>query len=299
MCTYQGTTQQRHTALFNVNYAGYISFSAFLLTLTYDRIQTYLYQITVHLSNELKHGLVTRTRIYYGQYMSLTSFTYALLAGLLPSLVWLFFWLREDREHPEPRKMLAISFFGGMLAVIAAIFIERFIQMTVTDETTRYALWAATEEFLKLAVVALIALRSRYDDEPIDAMIYCITVALGFAALENALFIMGPLSGGAIAQSIVTGNMRFIGATLVHVVSSATIGFCIGYVFYKGHLLKFLAGIVGLSAAIALHAAFNLSIINAGAAETLKAFGWVWGAVVLLIVLFEEIKAVRPETLCE
>jgi hypothetical protein len=55
--------------------------------------------------------------------------------------------------------------------------------------------------------------------------------------------------------------------------------------------LYLLAGVAG---AIAIHTGFNLSIINASASDTLKTFGWIWGAVVILIVLFEEVKAVKP-----
>jgi RsiW-degrading membrane proteinase PrsW (M82 family) len=125
-------------------------------------------------------------------------------------------------------------------------------------------------------------------------MIYCATVALGFAAVENTLFIMGPLSIGSVSQAIVTGNMRFIGATLVHVVSSCFVGFLLGYTFYHRIWTKIIAVVFGLAGAIALHAAFNLSILNVSSVDALKAFGWVWGAVVILIILFEEIKAVHP-----
>src|SRR3989338_8955040 len=226
--------------------------------------------------------------------MSSTALLYALLSGILPSFIWIFFWLREDRQYPEPRSLLVACFFGGMLAVGAAVFIEQYIAKIYTDPTIRYTLWAATEEILKFIAIALIGIRSQANDEPIDAMIYCIVVALGFAALENALFIMGPLSDGEIARSIVTGNMRFMGATLLHVVSSAAVGFTLGYVFYHGKVAKFIAIIVGLLGSIAIHAAFNLSIIEAGPAETLKTFSWIWGAVVIMIILFEEIKVVRP-----
>ena len=91
--------------------------------------------------------------------------------------------------------------------------------------------------------------------------------------------------------------MRFIGATLVHVVSSSFIGFMVGYVFYRGWFAKAIATLIGLTGAITLHATFNLSIINANSIDTLKAFGWIWGAVVILIILFEEVKAVRPKPL--
>ncbi len=220
---------------------------------------------------------------------------YALLAGLLPSLIWLWFWVREDRLHPEPRSLLFACFFGGMAAVLGAVFVEKYIASVYSDSTVRYTLWAATEEILKFIAVAIIAFRSKENDEPIDAMIYCIVVALGFAALENALFIMGPLSGGEIAKSIVTGNMRFMGATLLHIVTTATIGFALGYVFYYGRVVKTIAVLIGLGAAIFIHTAFNLSIIEASPADTLKTFSWIWGAVVILIILFEEVKVVRPK----
>ncbi len=227
--------------------------------------------------------------------MAFNSFLYSLIAGLLPSLLWLFFFVHEDQAHRRHRSIIFGCFLGGMAAVIIAVFAEKAIADAVSDISLRYTLWAATEEILKFIVVMAVALHTRANEEPIDAMIYCATVALGFAAVENTLFILGPLSNGAVSQAIVTGNMRFIGATLVHVVSSSFIGFTLGYAFYHRYIAKSLAAIVGLAGAIALHAAFNLSIISANSTDTLKTFGWVWGAVVIVIILFEEIKAVHPQ----
>ncbi|MDQ2932812.1 MAG: PrsW family intramembrane metalloprotease [bacterium] len=227
--------------------------------------------------------------------MSFTAIAYALLSGLLPSLIWLWFWLREDSDHPEPRSLLIGCFFGGMLAVIAAIFAEQFVAKLYTDPTIRYTLWAAIEEIFKFIAVAIIGLMAVSNDEPIDAMLYCIITALGFAALENALFILSPLSEGEIAKAIVTGNMRFIGATLLHVVSSAIVGFLLGYVFYKSWFAKICAVIVGLTLATLIHASFNISIISADSNDTLRTFGWIWAGVVLLIILFEEVKVIKPK----
>jgi len=228
--------------------------------------------------------------------MTFSTLIYALIAGLLPSLIWLWFWTRED-ANTEPKSLIAGLFVGGVVAVIAAVFAERFIASLGFDPSLQYTLWAAVEEIFKFIAVAVIALNSDYNDEPIDAMIYCIVAALGFAALENTLFLLTPLSSGLVAQSLVTGNMRFIGATLVHIVSTATIGFGLGYAYYKGYLAKTIAIIVGLLTAITFHAAFNLSIINGTTNDTLRAFAWVWGAVVLLMVLFEEVKVVKPKSL--
>jgi RsiW-degrading membrane proteinase PrsW (M82 family) len=228
---------------------------------------------------------------------SLNTFIYAFFAGILPSLLWLFFFTRESSGHKKPRGIILGCFIGGGFAVIVAIFAEKIIADSVIDPTTRYTLWAAFEEIVKFIVAGMIIFHSRATEDPVDAMVYCASVALGFAAIENTLFILGPLAHGSIAQAIITLNMRFIGATLVHVVSSALVGFMVGYVFYHGKLLKFTVALVGLAGAIALHATFNLSIINATSTDTLKAFAWIWAAVVILIILFEEVKAVQPRPL--
>ena len=227
--------------------------------------------------------------------MPLTVLSYALLASIIHSFVWLAFWLREDAVHPEPRWLIAITFLAGAIAVILAIISEKYAADLITNQTYQYIAWAAIEEIIKILAVAFFSLNSIYNDEPIDAMIYCITVALGFAAVENTLFILAPLMQGELAQSITTGSMRFIGATLVHTVSSALIGFALGYTFYRGAITKLLTVSLGIIGAIALHASFNLSIINARPDDALKTFMWIWTAVVILIILFEEIKAVKPQ----
>jgi len=127
--------------------------------------------------------------------MSFSTLAYSLIAGLFPSLIWLWFWTRED-SNSEPRSLLIGLFLGGFLAVLGAIFAEQYIASLGLNSSLKYTLWAATEEIFKFVAVAVVALNSDYNDEPIDAMIYCIVTALGFAALENTLFLLTPLAGG-------------------------------------------------------------------------------------------------------
>lgn len=229
--------------------------------------------------------------------MVISVLPYALFAGTLPSVIWLFYWLREDVDHPEPTKLIVSCFFAGACAVIIAIFGEKFFADLSSDQSVRYMLWAGVEEIVKFFVMLVVAYRSVYNDEPIDAMIYMITVALGFAAIENTLFILDPFQSNLFAQGLALQSMRFVGATLVHVVCSALIGFSLGYFFYKNAAVQIFSVILGIIAAITLHSLFNLSIINATTAGTIKIFMWIWAAVVVLMILFEEIKAVRPNKL--
>jgi len=220
--------------------------------------------------------------------------TYALLIGVVPTLLWLWFWLKEDNLHPEPRSIIAISFIAGCTSVIVAIIVEGFFKdIIVGNETFLYIAWALTEELVKFTAIAIVALRSIHMDEPIDAMIYSITVALGFSALENVFFILFGAGTGELSNMIITSNLRFLGATLVHVVSSASIGFMIGLSFYKNSFTKVFSVIIGVILATVLHASFNLAIINASDMNALKVFGWVWFSVIILMILFVEEKNIK------
>ncbi len=224
---------------------------------------------------------------------------YALLGGILPALVWLLFWLREDRKNPEPKRLIMRTFILGMIAVILVLPLQKGVEMLFAGGITilSLAVWAFLEEGLKLGAGYFGGLASREDNEPIDPMIYMITAALGFVSLENALFILGPMLGGDIATSIITGNLRFIGASLLHVVSSAIIGVSISFSFYSSKGVRLLAGILGLGLAIIFHTGFNVAIIKWDEMGTLYAFGTVWIAIVAMIFAFEKAKTLRaPNT---
>src|SRR3989344_2152376 len=79
---------------------------------------------------------------------------------------------------------------------------------------------AAIGGVVKFAAASLAALRLRIFDEPLDAVIYLVTAALGFSAFENVLFLLAPLQTGDVFASIITGDLRFIGASLLHTLSS-------------------------------------------------------------------------------
>ncbi|MEK7180046.1 MAG: PrsW family glutamic-type intramembrane protease [Patescibacteria group bacterium] len=250
-------------------------------------------------------------------------FFFALLGGIFPALIWLWFWLHEDRKHPEPKKFIALAFFAGMLAVPFILPLEKITWdivcgsmqgvgqklscASLQDVNLMYALspfsiivlfsiWAFFEEIFKFGASYLAVLRKKETDEPVDAVIYLITTALGFAALENTLFIMqllqGPLPEG-ISNSIITGNLRFIGATLLHTVASATIGIFMALSFYKKKHDKRVSLFWGISSAGILHTAFNFFIMKDDGIHVLTVFVFVWVAIIALMLFLERIKKIR------
>src|SRR3989338_9829930 len=106
----------------------------------------------------------------------------AATTGVLPALLWLWFWLREDRPHPEPKRMLFACFLSGMLSVAFVLPLETFIQHQVEAYKWRIIAWASIEEILKFLAAFIVLYKSGEADEPIDWPIYLITVSLGFAA---------------------------------------------------------------------------------------------------------------------
>src|SRR3990167_6654370 len=133
---------------------------------------------------------------------------YALLGGVLPALVWLAFWLHEDYKHPEPRGLILKTFLYGMVAVALVLPCQKVVDSFLPGTTTTaILLWVILEEVFKFSAAYLGGLKSVEDNEPIDPIIYMITAALGFVALENTLFIFGPLIGKDIVGSVVTGNL--------------------------------------------------------------------------------------------
>ena len=217
----------------------------------------------------------------------------AFAGGLLPALAWLWFWRRED-SHPEPRRLVALAFFAGMIAVAVVVPLEKLVAPFLTSTTLLFTVWSAMEEVIKYLAARMSVLKRREDDEPIDPVIYMVTVALGFAAAENTLFLLSPLSGGTFIQTLMTGNLRFIGATLLHVLASSVIGVALGLSFYKSRRTKRWYALLGVILAALLHSGFNFLILNTPEEHLLRTFGFVWIGVIVLLAVLEYIKRIHP-----
>lgn len=218
---------------------------------------------------------------------------YALLGGILPALIWLFFWLREDSYHPEPISLIFKTFITGSLAVIMVLPYQQLIGSIFPGMSiVTFLLWAILEESFKFGAAYFVAIRNRENNEPLDPMIYMIVAALGFVALENALFIISPLLQSDIADGVLTGNLRFIGASLLHIVSSSVIGSALALNFYKSKKEKILWSVFAFIIAVAIHTTYNLFIIDQNGLGMFLTFGAVWAGITLLILMFERVKMI-------
>lgn len=189
--------------------------------------------------------------------------------GILPSFIWLAYYLRKD-THPESTPMILKIFLWGMLIALPAVFIElgvleTFKQLKIPELATVFLNVfigvALVEEMLKYLIIREKVLNHHEFDEPTDAAIYMIIAALGFAAIENILilFQLGPtfLFGKALEISI----FRFWGATLLHALASGLIGYFLALsIMAKQNKSKML--IFGLTVGVLLHGLYNFSIMK-------------------------------------
>lgn len=219
------------------------------------------------------------------------------LMGLLSSILWLLFYLREDC-HPEPKRLVLKIFGWGMLVAPLAIVLQylflglwnaylgpsslwralgelftRAGTAPMTGETiatlAHLLVLAGIEEYLKYLVVKTEVMDDPEFNEPVDAVEYLIIAALGFAAAENVLIaftsLPAPTAVTAVGQaaSEIFGasrvlGARFFGATLLHAFSSAILGY---FLAVKLSRLKPWALPAGLALATGLHALFNYFIL--------------------------------------
>ncbi|HAS80649.1 MAG: hypothetical protein UR25_C0002G0019 [Candidatus Nomurabacteria bacterium GW2011_GWE1_32_28] len=214
----------------------------------------------------------------------------ALLGGIIPALFWLWFWLKEDNQKPEPKGLIASLFFIGMISVLFIIPVQKFLQSSIDSYQWQIISWASAEELIKYLSVVIILYKTNRIDEPIDWPIFLITVALGFAALENTMFLIKPISLNDATVGLLTGQLRFLGSTLLHAVSSGIIGISLGLSFSKVKFIKKVYLFWGLIFAITLHSSFNFFIIDSNGNNSFKILGFLWVVTIIIMLLFEKLR---------
>lgn len=219
---------------------------------------------------------------------------YAVLGGALPAILWLWFWLRqEDGDDKEPTGLIIMSFVLGGVMVLLAIWLQRYSATLILDKTWQIIAFASIEEILKMLAVIVVVFGSGHIDQPIDYPMYFIAAALGFAALENVFFLINPLQVDGTVVGLLTGNLRFLGSTLLHAIASSMIGSAFGLAFYIKRLKKTYA-IIGLLFAIVLHSLFNFFIMKGSGENFLSVFGFLWVVAIINILIFEKLRRMSP-----
>jgi len=191
-----------------------------------------------------------------------------LIVGVAPCLLWLLFYLFQD-HHPEPKREILSVFFLGAAMTVPAIWMEKFLidsfngfglPALATILLIDIVAVALVEEFFKYAAVWIKEqeINQNYQlDEPVDFVIYMVVAALGFAMVENLLFLLRPDISPLFARSLV----RSLTAILLHTLTSGILGYYMAMTFcHRERKLSLLA--TGFIIISFLHGLYNFSIMK-------------------------------------
>jgi protease PrsW len=216
--------------------------------------------------------------------------------GLLPSVVWLIFFDLEEAERFQPIRDVLYAFLVGAVSTFVALLAQMALLRLMPGwgisphDTYGVSIFAFVEELVKFSAVFFLVSRRTSFSKPLDAMIYMITVALGFAAVENiaSLINQGGLEAAITsAKSIEVVVLRFLGATLLHSVTAGIIGFHWAVGWVRGRLV-WLHILIGILVAGLLHSVFNYLILTTGPASWALAF--VATIAFFVLIDFEELR---------
>lgn len=178
---------------------------------------------------------------------------YFFLSFIFPFL-WVFYFYKKDK-HPEPFLGLFFAFFLGIASAIISYFFQDLASDFLIDRFYRFLVFAFIEEFLKFFLIWLLIFPQKIFDEPVDAMIYMMFSALGFAFLENAFFVFRSVDFDIFLTLI----FRFFGANLLHVLASSLIGYGYAFSIKTRRILPFL---ISFFSGTLLHFIYNYLIIS-------------------------------------
>ncbi|NLM97632.1 MAG: PrsW family intramembrane metalloprotease [Halanaerobiaceae bacterium] len=146
------------------------------------------------------------------------------IISILPGILWVWYYYKKDKYDPEPARLILRDFFLGIILVIPAGLLEAPFASFLTPQTPVLLLFLASiliigviEEGLKSYIVYKYHYEHPEFDEPIDGIIYGVTVGLGFAASENLFY--------TVLYGYQVGLVRAVLTSLAHASFTGIFGF--------------------------------------------------------------------------
>lgn len=169
----------------------------------------------------------------------------------------------NDRYDREPLSLLFLTFILGALSVVPVLFVERLLLRfniftgLLGIAYTAFVVAGFTEEYFKRAVVLYGAFKSRHFNEKLDGIVYCAFSALGFATVENIMYVVFRYTG-----NYYVGIMRGILSVPAHTLFAVTMGYYLSLAKYaKNEAEKRRFFTKSLIIPIFLHGLFNFILM--------------------------------------
>ena len=186
-----------------------------------------------------------------------------LIFAIIPTIFLVRYFYLKDINKPEPIRLIIKIFIMGILCTIPIVFIEIMVIEIIQPFTSNIIIYSflqafivagLCEETMKLMVIKFFIYDNKHFDEIMDGIVYTIVASLGFACLENIMYV---IEGG-----LPTALLRSFTAVPLHAFSSGIMGYYIGKSKFsktnsKQYILK------GLVIAVFIHGSYNFVLFVA------------------------------------
>jgi RsiW-degrading membrane proteinase PrsW (M82 family) len=176
--------------------------------------------------------------------------------AIAPGVAIILYIYLKDKHEREPLSLLLVSFLYGVFSTLITLFISFPLEFLLTlregdlvhEFYDAFFKVALVEEFSKFIFVRFILYPNKNFNEPFDGIVYAVMVSMGFASLENVMYVF--------EYGFKTGILRMFTAVPAH----ATFGVMMGYFLGKAkfiHRKELYFSLVALLAATVFHGAYD------------------------------------------
>ena len=214
-----------------------------------------------------------------------------------PGIAVCIYIFYRDIYNKEPKLNLVISFLLGALAILPAIELERYFSKDLIDGSIRsvaifsYLVVGFSEEICKFAGLRFYSYRRKSFDEPLDGIVYSLMVSMGFATVENILYVMK--FEALMGNGLQIGIQRMFLSIPAHATFAIVMGSFVGKAKFEPLRSKLLM-VMGVLGATFIHGSYDFFLfVNAyatdgqnigGVGKSLSEFFLLAGAVISLIL---------------
>jgi len=193
---------------------------------------------------------------------------YLLVLAILPGLVITAYIYWRDRHEPEPLWLLVVCFLFGIASTYPAIKMEEFgiydLYITHSKDplmtfTFAFLIIAFSEELMKYIFLRYYIYPKKEFCEPMDGIVYSVTISMGFATLENVLYVV--VRSESFSQALDIGYSRMFTAVPAHAAFAMIMGYFVGLAKAKPEAESFYL-LSGLGAAVVLHGLYDFFIFQ-------------------------------------
>ena len=147
-----------------------------------------------------------------GGLVDISSLSFSVYLAIIPSILLCLYIYHMDVVEKEPIRLLFILFFVGVLTTVPARFLEQLLISSMGISYTNifdcfflaFVVIAIVEEGYKFLVLLAACWKNKEFDYKYDAIVYSVFISLGFATLENILYVQNTGLNVAIWRGVIS-----------------------------------------------------------------------------------------------